>query len=182
MRKILAIILTLAMLFTVASCGTTDIEVTTYNTSSPYGSKVRFSTQDRNGTAYDESIFADHTLTMINFWEPWCGPCVNEIPDLARLYNVYKDKGLLIVGVYQEKGMEGDVDNLINKNYVQYPMLRYTSDFDRFYTGSVPTSIFVDSKGKLVDFGYNKTEKGDPCVIGSADYNTWENMIKGYLG
>ena len=53
-----------------------------------------FETTDRDGNVWNESSLSSNKLTMINFWEPWCGPCVREIPDLERLYENYKDNRL----------------------------------------------------------------------------------------
>jgi thiol-disulfide isomerase/thioredoxin len=85
------------------------------------GDSVIFSTTDRDGNAYDDSIFADYELTLINFWEPWCGPCVGEMPDLETLYENYSDKGLLVIGVYSEAGMEADVEAILEDSGITSP-------------------------------------------------------------
>ena len=60
---------------------------------------VRFSGTDQYGKTIDETVFRDHVITMINFWEPWCGPCVGEMPELDQLYRD-RNGELLILGVY----------------------------------------------------------------------------------
>lgn len=37
--------------------------------------------------------------TLVDFWASWCGPCREESPHIAELYNKYKDQGLEVVGV-----------------------------------------------------------------------------------
>jgi len=39
---------------------------------------------------------------IVNFWARWCGPCRKELPDLAALYEKYRDKGLIVLGVALE--------------------------------------------------------------------------------
>ncbi len=38
-------------------------------------------------------------LKIIDFWASWCGPCRMENPNMVKLYNDFKDKGLAIVSV-----------------------------------------------------------------------------------
>lgn len=193
MKKFLSLILCGAMVLSLASCNASNTEETvtsttpTSDTTAPsepgtdFAPDFTFKTTDRTGNGYDESIFASAKLTMINFWEPWCGPCVGEIPDLEKLYEAYKDKGFLILGVYSEEHMEADVDALIKKTKVSYPILKYDVNFDKFKTGYVPTTIFVDKNGHLVDLGSSNDENGQPYVIGAKSLDEWTAMIKDYL-
>ena len=41
------------------------------------------------GEPVDGSIFKESTLTVVNIWQRWCGPCWAEMPDYARLYEHY---------------------------------------------------------------------------------------------
>ena len=36
---------------------------------------------------------------LVDMWASWCAPCREEIPNLAEIYNTYKDKGLVILGI-----------------------------------------------------------------------------------
>lgn len=107
----------------------------------------RFSTEASDGSSVDETMFAGHSLIMVNLWEPWCGPCVGEMPDLQKLYETYSSRGLLIVGVYST---EEGVAEVLKSTGVQYPIIRYTDAFAGFTTPYVPTTVFLDESGNLI--------------------------------
>lgn len=135
-----------------------------------------FTTTDRDGNSWDESVFAGNELTMINFWEPWCGPCVSEMPELQRLYEDYSDRGFLIIGVYSDDTQEGSVDEVLSSSGITYPILHYTSEFDEFQTGYVPTTIFVDGEGHIVT-----APDQDSAIVGSDSYDGWAKIIEDLL-
>ena len=126
---------------------------------------------DRDGNTYDESVFSGHKITILNFWEPWCGPCVREMPDFQKLFEAYSGKGLNIIGVYSTPGMEDDVDSVLRTAGVTFTILHYTDVFDAFQTGYVPTTILVDGNGQVVG----------ETIIGSQSYERWEAVISEYL-
>ena len=66
----------------------------------------------------------DAKVVMINLWEPWCGPCVNEMPGLEKLYEQYKDKGLVILGVFSSQDMDEDARKVIEDAGITYPILK----------------------------------------------------------
>jgi len=36
---------------------------------------------------------------LVNFWAPWCAPCVQEMPELSRLHTDGKYKDLQVIGI-----------------------------------------------------------------------------------
>ena len=45
-----------------------------------------FETTDTKGNKVTEKIFADKEITMVNVWGTFCGPCINEMPELQKIY------------------------------------------------------------------------------------------------
>ncbi len=199
MKKLISVLLSASLILGLASCGnakntkrTRDRDeedpttaaaykvekgdetiLTTGTVPATFSPDFTFSTTDRDGNTYDERIFSSGMLTMVNFWEPWCGPCVNEMPDIEKLYENYKDMGLQVVGVYSETSMEADVTQILKDSKIQYLILNYTSEFDQFQTGYVPTTIFVNRNGQVLTL-----PDGEQSVIGSQSYDEWATTVE----
>lgn len=58
-----------------------------------------FTSEDLEGNAVDQTIFEGHDLTMVNIWATFCGPCLDEMPDLGELNTQYADQNFQIVGI-----------------------------------------------------------------------------------
>ena len=190
LAKILALVRVLSAAFVLASCeklnelvsGWSDefgnliqeLENEENAASEPEGAKGKydFVSKDVDGRTVKLSDFKDVKVVMINYWEPWCGPCLREMPDLARLYENYKDEGLLIVGVFGETGMDKDVRDIIADNGITYPVVRFQGALTNFKAQYVPTTLFVDADGNLLS---------DSEVVGSKSYSEWESILKPYL-
>ena len=142
---------------------------------SRYVAWVRFSTTDLDGNSVDQSVFADHKLTMVNVWATFCGPCISEMPELGTLASEYADKGMQIVGLVSDvTDSDGNLDEAqlslardivaeTGANYLHvvpgeglYGLLSQVS--------GVPTTLFVDSEGKQVGTAY----------IGAKDLDGWK--------
>lgn len=130
-----------------------------------------FSTTDRDGNIWDESALRDYSLIMLNFWEPWCPPCVGEMPELEELWQTYADRGFLILGIYSTPGVEDEVDAVLADCGTSYPILHYCAAFDEFQTGYVPTTVFLNGEGELV----GHTE------IGARSLERWSGIVEDLL-
>jgi peroxiredoxin len=67
--------------------------------------KLDFTVKDMNGA---DVRLADYKgkVILLNYWATWCGPCKVEIPDLIALYDRYRDKGFVVLGVSQDDDPE----------------------------------------------------------------------------
>ena len=151
-----------------ATAATEAPDGTTSAYSGPFDPDIRFTGTDQYGNKIDENIFREHVLTMINFWEPWCGPCVGEMPELEQLY---QDRGgeLLIIGVYWT---EENAAATLKETGVTYPVMLYDQVFERYQTGYVPTTIFVDPGGHVIG----------QSQIGARSYAEWDKLITQLIG
>jgi len=43
--------------------------------------------------------FDSNHVYIVEFWATWCGPCVQSIPHLNQLWQKFKDRGVIVIGV-----------------------------------------------------------------------------------
>ena len=43
--------------------------------------------------------FDSNHVYIVEFWATWCGPCVQTIPHLNQLWQAFKDRGVIVIGV-----------------------------------------------------------------------------------
>ncbi len=133
-----------------------------------------FSLTDRAGKTVDNSVFKDHALTLVNFWEYWCGPCIGEMPDLERLYEDYKSRGLNVIGIY------GDYDEEAVQDVLDYAGTTYTIlcdptgglYWDNMGNGYVPFTMLVDAYGNIIS---------GTAESGSRDYADFVGYVERFL-
>lgn len=142
------------------------------NTPSKASGKLSFSTVDLDGNPVTDEIIKNAKVVMVNYWEPWCGPCVEEMPDLEKLYEKYKEQGLLILGVFSSTDMDDDARQIIKDCNISYPVVRCDSNLEKFMTDYFPTTVFADAEGNIIS---------DEPIIGANSYSDWEKMIESYL-
>lgn len=156
--------------------------------------RISFSSADKDGNPVDSSVFGDYELTLINRWEPWCGPCKSEMPDLQKLYEHYSGR-VNIIGVYSDDDL---LEETLESLSVSYPIVRNCEGFDFLGLGGVvPTTVFVDSEGRLLEIPVEQRSsaiKGSSvsasetgamfdryAMIGSRSYEVWDGLIQNFL-
>lgn len=102
----------------------------------------------------------DNKVTLINFWATFCGPCINEMPELAIIEQEYKDKGFEILGmtcdiVDSDDNIDEDILldalDILKDTGVEYPVFIATNELiDYSQLSAYPTTLIVDSEGKLL--------------------------------
>jgi len=113
-----------------------------------------FTLKDLNGKEVSLKEFKDKKAVLLVFWATWCVYCRQEIPELIKLKEQYKDKNLEIFGVdIQESSAK--VKPFADKNKINYTiLLDQTGDTARAYeVQGIPANVLIDKKGKLIYFG-----------------------------
>ena len=103
---------------------------------------------------------ADFTnkVVVVNLWATWCGPCRMEMPDLVKLNNEYKSRGLVVLGVattYNERDNLDGVKEFVKTQKVDYKVLWDDGTLAQPLVQSVngrnniPQSFVISRDGKI---------------------------------
>jgi cytochrome c biogenesis protein CcmG, thiol:disulfide interchange protein DsbE len=88
---------------------------------------------------------------VINFWASWCVPCKEEMPQLQRTWERYRNRGLVVLGVDAED-LSSDARKLARRLAITYPIVRDGTHevVDAYGLTGYPETFFVDRRGRLV--------------------------------
>lgn len=139
-----------------------------------------FKTTDIEGKEYTREVFQDYDLTLVNIFATWCSPCVNEMPELQKLYEEMADMGVGVVGLVTDAVNPDGSDNneaieiaklLKEKAGLTFPLLKpEETQMNGRLKGinSFPETFFVDKDGNIVGETYG----------GSRDFDQWKEIAQ----
>ena len=151
-------------------------EDTKFNPDSDGGASGYFTTEDLDGNVVTQEIFTESKYTFVNIWGTYCGPCINEMPDLGELANEYDKEDIQFIGIVCDVYSSDDsalAKKIINKTGAYYTHLVCNQDIVDWYLNdveAVPTTLIIDSEGNIL---YE--------TIGSQSKNQWKTLINSYL-
>jgi peroxiredoxin len=87
---------------------------------------------------------------LVNFWATWCPPCREEMPAMERLYQGYKDRGLVLVAISL------DTDPKVVTPFVREQKLTFPIALDpkaevanTYGVRALPSSFVIDRRGSM---------------------------------
>ncbi|MBP3876969.1 MAG: redoxin domain-containing protein [Lachnospiraceae bacterium] len=121
----------------------------------PIGTQITFETTDLDGNPVkSEDLFSANEYTMVNYFFSTCPFCIEEMPDLVKLHESFREKGCGIVGITIDAINDqkiADNKKIVADNGITFPVIKSTPEM----VGSLiplgyPTTYFVDKNGVVV--------------------------------
>lgn len=97
-------------------------------------------------------------VVLMDFWATWCAPCVQEQPELKKLYEKHKtqvdSKEFEILGISLDKSKE-NWQKVVEKNLINWPQIGdlkfWKSPIAKAYSiNELPYNLIIDGEGKII--------------------------------
>jgi len=87
---------------------------------------------------------------LVNLWATWCPPCRAEMPAIEKVYNEYKDEGLVVLAInmtYQDT--QSNIAPFVAEYDLTFPILldQTGSVGSAYQLRSLPSSFFINRDG-----------------------------------
>jgi thiol-disulfide isomerase/thioredoxin len=88
-------------------------------------------------------------VVFLNFWATWCGPCVEELPNIRKLQETVKNDAIAFVLVSDED--RATIETFAKKKPMALPVFHAEGKSPPlFATNGIPTTFIIDPAGTVV--------------------------------
>ena len=89
---------------------------------------------------------------LLDFWAVWCGPCIQEFPNLKELYAKADTSKFEIVGIVGDSPIDALIET-INRHQITWPQI-LSDDTNRikeeYGIHGYPTTLLLDTEGVII--------------------------------
>ncbi|MGE5799927.1 MAG: TlpA disulfide reductase family protein [Syntrophaceae bacterium] len=112
-----------------------------------------FSGQTIDQQAINFSQLKGKKVVVLDFWSIYCASCIEAMPKLTSIYNEFKDKGLVIIGVNLDSFGTHRVVKFMDgmETKINFPVIidKNRQVATAFNAMVLPTTLLIDASGKI---------------------------------
>jgi peroxiredoxin len=132
--------------------------------------------QTLDGKSLMLSDFSNKVM-VLNVWATWCGPCQQEMPELVKMNNEYKSRGLVVLGLattYNEHQGIDYVKDFIQKKGINYKIIwddgTMVGPLVQIVHGQsvIPQSFVISRDGRIVKHFEGFSQYSTPMLMRQA--------------
>jgi peroxiredoxin len=140
-RAIITVLLVLLLALT-AGCGDSRIGQPAQD----------FTARDLAGNEVSLSDYRGKVV-LLDFWATWCAPCVEELPNVKRVHNEYKNDGFAVIGVSLDNNRSA-LEAFVQNQGIEWPQVfdgrGWENEVSTVYqVNAIPAMFLIDKEGVL---------------------------------
>lgn len=114
---------------------------------------IKFSLRNLDGDLIRLENYLGRGPIIIDFWATWCKPCVKNLSKLQKLYDEYKDQGLIILAINEDGPRSlSKVEPFAKSLGLEFPIL-LDENRDvalKYQVSGFPTTLVIDTNKEIV--------------------------------
>jgi len=90
-------------------------------------------------------------VVVLNFFASWCPPCKQEAPEIEKIWQQYRKKGVVVLGLDSED-FSGDAKSFMRRYGITYPVVREPGNdlWGPYGVTGLPETRVIGRNGKYV--------------------------------
>jgi len=90
-------------------------------------------------------------VVLLDFWGTWCIPCIKAMPDIQAIYDHFKNKDVVVIGVSVEMEKIAKPMDFVHKKHFTYTIaLDGSKIVDLYKVKQFPTLYLLNKQGKII--------------------------------